>query len=213
VTKEDETDSFTKYSELRDSPKRAFHIHAGCSRKWMNLGSDERGSSGLNILWPQVDNEHYKQVLASSAAGESPNNLSAILTYSLIGGATALWMGDLEIDFMGKIEDEMELPAVDLLFAPHHGRDSGRIPESMLQKMSPKIIVVGEAPSEHLHYYPGYNTITQNSAGDLVFEFREGKVDIFTSYDYEVDFLDDESCSLEGQNYIGTLNVGVAQAA
>jgi beta-lactamase superfamily II metal-dependent hydrolase len=123
------------------------------------------------------------------------------------GGATFLWMGDLETAFMEAIEGDIALPKVDILFAPHHGRESGRIPDSMLKKMSPKIIIVGEAPSEHLHYYPGYNTITQNSAGDIHFECNEGKVHIFTSGDYEVDFLDDENWSLPGFHYIGTLNL------
>jgi beta-lactamase superfamily II metal-dependent hydrolase len=149
MTKDDETDAFTKYCEMRECPRRTFHIHAGCSRKWMNLASDERGSAGIDVLWPQVNNEHYKEVLAAAAAGGSPNNLSAIIKYSLNGGATVLWMGDLETDFMEKIEDEIELPAVDILFAPHHGRDSGKIPERMLQKMSPKIIVVGATTRSH----------------------------------------------------------------
>ena len=43
----------------------AFYIKKGCVRKWMNeSGLDEegnnRGSSGINILWPNVNNEHYK---------------------------------------------------------------------------------------------------------------------------------------------------------
>jgi len=49
-----------------------------------------------------------------------------------------------------------------ILFAPHHGRDSGKIPKSMLDKLKPDIIIIGEAPSANLNYYQGYNTITQN---------------------------------------------------
>ena len=76
----------------------------------------------------------------------------------------------------------------------------------MLDALEPKIIVVGEAPSAHLNYYQSYNTITQNSAGDIVFECLERKVHIFTSKDYEVDFLDCESsCHLSGFYYLGTL--------
>lgn len=208
ATKADETDSFTKYVELRDDGKKAFYIFKGCSRRWMNTKSDERGSSGINILWPDMNNEDFKNALAEAEEGGSPNNMSAVIKYTLNEGATVLWMGDLETDFMEAIEDELDLPLVDILFAPHHGRDSGRVPDSMLTKMSPKVIVVGEAPSEDLHYYPGYNTITQNTAGDIVFECEEGKVHIFTSNEYDVDYLDDESISLDGYHYVGTLNVG-----
>jgi beta-lactamase superfamily II metal-dependent hydrolase len=213
ATKADETDSFTKYRELRDHEKKAFHIFAGCSRKWMNLGSEERGQSGINILWPDMENPHYVEELAAAADGQSPNNLSAIIKYSVTDGVSALWMGDLETDFMEKIEDEVEWPVVDILFAPHHGRESGKIPERILQKIKPKIIVIGEAPSEHLNYYTGYNVITQNSAGHIVFECEQGKVHIFTSQNYSVDFLDDESWRLDGYQYIGTLNLKTAQTA
>jgi beta-lactamase superfamily II metal-dependent hydrolase len=212
VKKEDDTDSFTRYCKLRDSEKKAFYIKKSCSRKWMNLDGDGRGSSGINILWPNMDNEDFKEALEEVEDGGNPNNISAIIKYELNGGVTALWMGDLETAFMEAIEDELDLPKVDLLFAPHHGRDSGRIPTSILEKMSPKIIIVGEAPSEHLHYYPDYDTITQNSAGDIVFECEEGTVHIFTSNEYDVDYLDDQERTLSGYHYVGTLVVGKAKA-
>ncbi len=38
----------------------------------------------------------------------------------------------------------------------------------MMDEMSPKIVIMGEAPSANLDYaaYDNYNKITQNSAGD-----------------------------------------------
>ena len=207
TTKEDESESFRRYRKLHYSDK-AFYIYEGCSRRWMNMNSEERGSSGINILWPDLNNKHFKNALQDAAEGKSPNNISPIIKYSLQDGVTALWMGDLETDFMEAIENDVQLPEVDILFAPHHGRDSGKIPKTMLDALEPKIIVIGEAPSAHLNYYQGYNTITQNSAGDIIFECLEGKVRIFTSKDYEVDFLDHESsCHLSGFYYLGTLNL------
>ena len=92
ATKQDETDSFTRYCELRDSTK-AFYISKGCGRKWMNLDGEGRGSSGINILWPNPNNWLYKQALQEAADGECPNNISAVIKYSLNNGATVLWMG------------------------------------------------------------------------------------------------------------------------
>jgi len=206
ATKPEETDSFTRYCELRESNK-AFYISKGCTRKWMNQEDEERGSSGINILWPKLDNQYFKNALVDAAAGESLNNISPIIQYSLDGGATVLWMGDLETEFMEAVEDALDLAAVDILFAPHHGRDSGKIPEPLLKKLNPKIIIIGEAPSEHLNYYDGYNTISQNTAGDIHFECNERKVHIFTSNEYGVNFLDDEELSLKGFYYIGTLDL------
>ena len=73
--------------------------------------------------------------------------------------------------------------------------------------MSPDIIVIGEAPSKDLNYYQGYNTITQNSAGDIIFDCQNGKVHVYVSEDdYSVDFLENENMS-DFDNYIGTLNL------
>lgn len=206
ATKSEESDDFKKYCSLRDSDK-SFYIFKGCSRRWMNQGNDERKTSGLEILWPDQENDYFKEALKKADDGESPNNISPIIKYSLQDGATALWMGDLESDFMVLIENDLDLPKIDILFAPHHGRDTGKVPETLLNKMQPKLIVIGEAPSLHLNYYRSYNTLTQNSAGDIVFECIEGKVHIFTSKAYNVDFLRDEGGGLEGFYYIGTLNL------
>lgn len=206
ATKSDETTDFKKYCELRDSDK-AFYLFKGCSRRWMNQSNEERGSADINILWPITDNEHYKDALNKAEEGESPNNISPIVIYSVDDGVTMMWMGDLESDFMDEIKDEITLPEVDILFAPHHGRDSGKIPEDWLNDINPKIVIIGEAPSEHLNYYSGYNTVTQNSAGDITFECVGSKVHIYVSNEeYSVDFLDDESMYTYS-GYIGTLNL------
>ena len=74
--------------------------------------------------------------------------------------------------------------------------------------MDPSIIVIGEAPSQHLNYYAGYNTITQNSAKDIILHCESGKIHIYVSDpDYKVDFL--ENCYRENKSlgyYIGSLD-------
>lgn len=207
ATKEDETTDFEKYCELRDSEKKSFYIEKGCSRKWMNLGDEVRKPSGINILWPILTNQFFTDALKIAKDGGSSNNISPIIKYSLENGATILWMGDLETEFMENIEDDLDLPKVDILFAPHHGRDSGKVPESLLQAMEPKIIIIGEAPSENINYYANYNTITQNSAGDITLDCDTKKVHIYVSEkNYLVDFLGDDNMSVFNY-YIGTLNL------
>ena len=105
-----------------------------------------------------------------------PNNISPIIRYSQKNGAKVLWMRDLETDFMEDIEDDISFEKIDILFAPHHGRNSGKVPKSWLDKLNPKIIVIGEAPSTNINYYHGFDTIKQNSAGDLLFECVEKNV-------------------------------------
>ena len=96
---------------------------------------------------------------------------------------------------------------MDIVFAPHHGRDSGKIPASILEEMDPKIVVIGEAPSKNLNYYRNYNTITQNSAGYIYFECVEHWVHIYVgSSTYRVDFLEDKGANTYS-TYLGSLPV------
>lgn len=212
ATQKEETEDFKEYCSLRDGDKH-FYLYEGCSRKWMNDAGDDdsgvyRGSSGINILWPNISNEFFKEALEKAKNGESPNNISPIIKYSLENGVNILWFGDLEKDFMENIKNDLDIDQADIIFAPHHGRDSGKIPKDILDKINPQIIIIGEAPSENLNYYSGYNTITQNSAGDIIFECEAGNVHIYSSnYNYSVSFLKNKNKSRSDSKYLGTLEV------
>jgi beta-lactamase superfamily II metal-dependent hydrolase len=206
ATKKDKTINFKKYCKLRDS-KKVYYLEKGCSRKWLNKSDIGRKSAGINILWPDTSNEEFKKELEKANKGQSPNNISPIIKYST-GNISFLWMGDLETSFMENIEDEIKLLKVSILFAPHHGRKSGSIPNSLLEQLNPEIIVIGEASSEDINYYDGYNTITQNSAGDIIFDCQDNKIYIYVSNEnYDVDYLEYEfnHDEREGYNYIGSL--------
>ena len=201
-----DTKSFERYCTLRDSDK-AFYIHKGCSRKWMNLSSDERSSSGISILWPDTENADFKEALEACDAGESYNNTSAVIRYSLQNGASVMWLGDLETNFMERITDHIKLEKTTIVFAAHHGRHSGKIPDSWLKKLDPQIIVIGEAPSRHLNYYTGYMKITQNRAGHITMECVDDKVHFYVSNpNYTHDELDNEGMS-SFPNYVGSITV------
>ncbi|WP_418586102.1 hypothetical protein [Intestinibacter sp.] len=203
ATKEGPSNSFKEYCNLRDSDK-AFYLFKGCSRKWMNKSDEERGSSGLNVLWPITDNEDFKEQLKLVKEGKSPNNISPIIRYKA-GDCKFLWMGDIETTFLEKVKDNIDFEEVDILFAPHHGRESGKVPNDILEKLNPKIIIVGEAPSKDLNYYSKYNTITQNSAGDIIFDVYEKRIDIYVgNSNYSVDFLEDKG-KTKFDSYIGSL--------
>ena len=207
ATKDDETDDFTRYCELRDR-NNSFYLYKGCTRKWLNESDDERGSAGIETIWPITSNEKFREELKNVKDGGSPNNISPIFKYSA-NKAVVMWMGDIEHDFIEKVKDNIDFPEVTILFAPHHGRKSGKLPSDVLAALNPKIVVIGEAPSEHLNYYDGYNTITQNSAGDITFECLSDKIRIYVSKsNYSVDFLTTEkSYNPNFDNYIGTLNL------
>lgn len=207
AVKDDETESFKHYCKLRDDAAKAFYIYKGCTRKWMNLSDEVRESSGISILWPDTSNADFKVALDACSAGESYNNISPVIRYSIEGGASCMWLGDLETEFMEKITDHIQLEKTTVVFASHHGRDSGKIPDSWLKKLDPQIIVIGEAPSRHLNYYTGYMTITQNRAGDITMECVDDKIHFYVSNPkYSHDGLNDEGKSTF-DNYVGSISV------
>ena len=190
ASKSEESVDFLRYKALRDHARKAFCISQACSRLWMNRSNESRQTSGIEVLWPVLTDPHFIAALVVAELGGSPNNISPVIRYSLGSGASFMWMGDLETDFMQSISSVFTPQKTDVLFAPHHGRRSGRVPSAWLQTIDPKIIVVGEAPSEDLYYYSGYNTITQNSSGDISFECLSGKTHVYVaSASYSVDFL------------------------
>jgi len=204
--KDQDTESFNRYCQLRDS-KKAYYISKGCTRKWMNQSDEVRKTSGIQILWPDTSNAYFKVALASCDAGDAYNNTSAVIRYSIENGASFLWLGDLETEFMENITDSINLSKTTVVFASHHGRHSGKIPNSWLEKLDPQIIVIGEAPSRHLNYYTGYQKITQNLAGDITMDCVDNKVHFYTSSaTYYHKKLDDEHQS-KYPNYVGSITV------
>jgi hypothetical protein len=111
---------------------------------------------------------------------------------------------------MDNIITEIKLPPVDVLFAPHHGRESSVVPDWWLDQMNPKLIVIGEGPIEHLADYAGWNTITQNDTGHINFYLQTGVVDIFVENPaYYAGFLEDNSLESDEDNehYIGSISI------
>lgn len=208
VQKEDPSRDFIKYCQLRDNPQKCYNLEQGMQRKWFNESDETNGASGLSVNWPIISDSDYKEELQQANKTGNPNNISPIIEYSLKDGANVLWMGDLETGFMEKVLSKTVLNKVNILFAPHHGRKSGEIPKVYLEQMNPDIVVIGEAPSRNINYYEGYNTITQNSSGDISFYLEQGLVHVYTSeYFYELSYLVDcNKSNIERREYYkGTL--------
>ena len=196
ATKDDESQSFRHYRKLRDSDK-AFYVMKGCQRRWMNLSDETRETAGIEILWPCRSNKHFKAALRDAADGVAFNNISLVARYAIKDGPSFMWIGDLETQFMEDIADDIALSRTTVVFAPHHGRKSGKLPDTWLDRLKPRIVVIGEAPSRHLDYYTGYNTITQTKAGDITFVQDGDKLHCYASNeDYGMrEWLNDGVCS------------------
>lgn len=157
-------------------------VKRGLKRAWLNDSNNENSSSGITFQWPDLDNQDFKNALQQASKGVKINNICPIFTYSIQDGATYMWMGDLETEMQQAYYDEYKtsIPQVDILFQPHHGRKSGTIPEELLNALNPKLIIIGNAPSEHINYGDSRYTITQNTAGDIYFENDGSEVHVYT---------------------------------
>ena len=182
IPADDSDDSLKRYLKLKSEHNYA--IEKGINRAWLNKKTEERKSSGLNFHWPVLSNEKFKKELKNVAKGESPNNISCILTYEIESGASYMWMGDMETDMQQEYYENCKssIPSIDILFQPHHGRKSGSVPNELLESLSPKLIIIGNAPSEYIDYGDSQQTITQNTAGDIIFENGYKEVDVYTQH-------------------------------
>lgn len=82
-----------------------------------------------------------------------------------------------------------EVSNVDVLFAPHHGRDSDRDYE-FLKTVKPRVTLFGNASSKHLAYdkYPKPK-ITNNQAGYVVLNIEHSKITFYVkNYEYARDY-------------------------
>ena len=171
ATKDDYSKNFEDYIKIRDG-KLVNVIPIECG---------ETAKGGIKFLWPDINNEYFKEALHKAAKGTEFNNISPIIIYSIKNGPQAMWMGDIEHGFLEKVMYNINWPEIDILFAPHHGRSSGSVPGEVLEQLNPKLIVIGEGESDNLDYYQGYDTVTQNRAGDIRLVCSEGLVQIYCS--------------------------------
>ena len=162
ATKKDPSQDFKYYVKLRDSKTNVdvYNLTKGCRRKWMNdEGKDDDGcdygSAGIHILWPDKDDDEVEKWLKSAADEKTYNNISPIIIYRCHNSAVAVWMGEVETGYVERIKDKVDWPNVDILFAPHDGRDTAKLAESVLKGRAAEGGVMGEGQSEELNYCRG----------------------------------------------------------
>lgn len=176
----DGDESLSRYLWLKSHKNYA--IRRGIKRAWLNDSNDENKGSGINFQWPDIYNEEFKEALELVTKGEKVNNICPIFTYGINNGATYMWMGDLETKMQQVYYDKYknDIPQVDILFQPHHGRASGAVPDKLLEALNPKLIIIGNAPAKYIDYGDSRETITQNTAGDLMFDNDGNEVHIYS---------------------------------
>jgi beta-lactamase superfamily II metal-dependent hydrolase len=159
------------YKKLRDGnpgtdPKR-LTLYAGASGKYFNVAQDgSSGGDGLYVLAPT------KTLVSDANDCDDHNDCSYVILYRT-NRYRIVFGGDSHDKTWGHIlkNHKSDVENIDLLIAPHHGRDSDR-DYSFLDILKPKMTFFGNANSEHLAY-DKWNSrklpfITNNQAGSMI---------------------------------------------
>jgi beta-lactamase superfamily II metal-dependent hydrolase len=165
-------DDWKFYSGLRagsESHPKRLALYDGAASPYFN--QDENGAGGgdgLHILAPT------KELVASANAAEDWNDSSYVLLYRT-KEKKILFPGDAHDDTWTHLLENHAalLTDIDVLIAPHHGRDSS-MDFSFLDTLKPTLTLFGNAKSKHLAYDKWTNRnlqyVTNNQAGNVILD-------------------------------------------
>ena len=157
------------YTDIRDGRYKGTGRHTFFEHNAVAYFTEDN----INILCPSPE------LVTQANDEEEYHHLSYVALYTppKRGGGTwkFLFAGDShDVSWELILEKyKEEISNIDVLFAPHHGRDSGRNYD-FLKVLNPKVTLMGNASSEHLAYdkYPPIR-ITNNQAGYVVLDITE----------------------------------------
>lgn len=174
-----ETDNFKFYATLRDANKTCC-LNKSLNRQYFNIPDKNYGSSNLYVWWPLDGHEKFKEFLGEAKTDLSSNSICPIIEYRYNDKLSVLWFGDLESKYTDQIKEHIikcaESSRKYILFAPHHGRKTGKPCKEILDKINPILVIVGEGDSEAISYYDEFKRITQNRAKDITLEIKDSKI-------------------------------------
>lgn len=177
-------DDWWFYKKLRDgNPQRApkrLTLYSGQKGKYFNQG-DTTGAAGdgLHILAPTPG-----LVAGARESGEC-NDYSYVLLYHSVGGRILIAADSHDMTWEHILKNHTaEVTNLDVLVAPHHGRDSDRLYD-FLDVTKPKLTLFGNAASEHLAYDAWNNrnltVISNNQAGCVVLDTDHAPIKVYVT--------------------------------
>ena len=180
-------DDWRFYKSLRDtnpqSDPRRLTLTDGDRGQYWNIGADgTSGGNGLSILAPTK-----ALVAEANAIDEDYNRCSYVLLYRVYGHRI-IFGGDSHDATWDHIlaNYASDVTDVDLLIAPHHGRDSGRSYE-FLDVLKPTLTFFGNARSQHLAYDAwsrrGLSIVTNNQANCMVVDANTTPMTLYVTHE------------------------------
>ena len=175
------------YKNLRDtkpnSDPRRLALLAGAKGQYWNMeDGGSFGGDGLQILAPTQE-----LIDSANEADQDYNDCSYVILYKTSGNRI-IFGGDSHDDTWEHILENYrdDVDNIDLLIAPHHGRDSGRSYE-FLDTLNPTLTFFGNARSEHLAYSAwrnrGLSYITNNQANCMVVDASKTPMVLYVTFE------------------------------
>ena len=174
-------DCYQLIRKQTDNPKTLF-LYDGDTRKY--FARDDKGNlvdDYLKILAPT------HKLLKEAEKIKNWNDSSYVVLYC-IHNRKILFCGDADEKTIAHLmqNHKSKISNIDILIAPHHGRDSGK-DFTFLDVMKPKLTLFGNAKSKYLAYDKWDNReldyIINNQCGNILIDISEdGKVSISCSY-------------------------------
>jgi competence protein ComEC len=157
-------------------------LYSGAQGQHYNMDEESKpGANGLYILAPT------KEIVQDANACGDYNDCSYVLLWR-VGDFKVVIGGDShDVSWEHILEAHPDVKNVDLLIAPHHGRDSERSYD-FLDVLKPQLTLFGVARSEHLGYQAwssrGLEIMTNNQGNCFVIDFPDDKarMDVHCTY-------------------------------
>lgn len=178
---EEDWDFYRTLRDERISDIKRLTLYDRAEGKYYNV--DDQGNSGGNGLFILAPS---RELIKIANATSDYNDCSYVILYKT-GSYRILFCGDShnrtwEYILSNYIDDVKD---IDLLIAPHHGRDSDRSYD-FLDVLRPKLTFFGNATSKDLAYEEwtlrGLEKITNNQGNCLIAKINNASMDIFVTY-------------------------------
>ena len=175
--KKGDWDRYCLFRKSKSKPKALFYYDGSATKYFAEDDKGIKRDDFIKILAPTPE-------LIKAANENSDWNDSSYVILYCIHGYKVLFCGDADFDTLFHLTTNHveEIKDIDILIAPHHGRDSKK-DFSFLDIMKPKYTLMGNAISKYLAYDEWNRRkmehFTNNQVGDVLIEIDDGVLNMY----------------------------------